>query len=486
MAKGFQFEMRPRLLTKHLGADLYKTPASALAQLVDNSLDAGCTNVEVSAVLDDMGTALQATIVDNGSGISPDRLHHAFAAVGEHYIEPAPRDAIGTKGIGRFAVFRLAYRVAWDTVADAPDGRVRQRWEMLTEQPTPSHIEKIRADGEPTGTRIGLFLHQGDPSIQTLFRSTPTMKRELFVAFAAYLARYETSVRIVVNGEPIALQDYVMERSLEHIAESEDVPAAELHHFLMEGRVQLEFPNTLLFATSGATVKIQKLETDPLQGRKYLGLVDSPYLADLTSTGKSDFATWDDRFNALASEAASRALKYVDTKRGDRAKTFIEQARAESFYPYRGPADTPLQRYSQSLYDSMLIALEESTKISGLPPAQKRLVFALTHRLLKGEDDLASVLTDVLGLEGEEISKFADVLRSTTLRSMVATASLVVDRLAFLRDLDTILYGAPAKHVRERSQLHKILEGHSWVFGESYNLMTFRQAREVNPRRSAN
>jgi hypothetical protein len=47
----------------------------------------------------------------------------------------------------------------------------------------------------------------------------------------------------------------------------------------------------------------------------------------------------------------------------------------------------------------------------------------------------------------------------------------VADRLKFLEALRFILFDYEAREkLRERSQLHKILEQNTWIFGEEYNL----------------
>jgi hypothetical protein len=55
--------------------------------------------------------------------------------------------------------------------------------------------------------------------------------------------------------------------------------------------------------------------------------------------------------------------------------------------------------------------------------------------------------------------------------SQHSAATLVADRLKFLEALRFILFDYDARHkLRERSQLHKILEQNTWIFGEEYNL----------------
>lgn len=52
---------------------------------------------------------------------------------------------------------------------------------------------------------------------------------------------------------------------------------------------------------------------------------------------------------------------------------------------------------------------------------------------------------------------------------MINTAKLISNRIAFINGLENILYsGEYHKRLKERSQLHKILLGELWLFGEQY------------------
>jgi len=53
---------------------------------------------------------------------------------------------------------------------------------------------------------------------------------------------------------------------------------------------------------------------------------------------------------------------------------------------------------------------------------------------------------------------------------------MLADRVAFLDNLKQLVYCNDAKYVRERSQLHKLIEPHTWVFGERFNLTASDQS----------
>lgn len=70
------------------------------------------------------------------------------------------------------------------------------------------------------------------------------------------------------------------------------------------------------------------------------------------------------------------------------------------------------------------------------------------------------------------MEKFRAVLERTTLQSLIKLSSEVTARLEFLDFLHALVYGDGAKSVKERSQLHKVLEPNCWIFGPAYHLAT--------------
>lgn len=63
------------------------------------------------------------------------------------------------------------------------------------------------------------------------------------------------------------------------------------------------------------------------------------------------------------------------------------------------------------------------------------------------------------------------LLDESNLSRIISVANVVADRLKFLDALKFILFDKTGqKRLEERSQLHKILEHNTWVFGEEYNL----------------
>jgi hypothetical protein len=65
----------------------------------------------------------------------------------------------------------------------------------------------------------------------------------------------------------------------------------------------------------------------------------------------------------------------------------------------------------------------------------------------------------------------AKLLEEAKLANIIGTSKLVADRLKFLHGLEALLFGTDAKpHLKERSQLHRIVADNTWIFGEEFSL----------------
>ena len=77
----------------------------------------------------------------------------------------------------------------------------------------------------------------------------------------------------------------------------------------------------------------------------------------------------------------------------------------------------------------------------------------------------------MLRLPKRKQKELAVLLEETDLSAIISAATMVADRLKFPQGLRIILFDHEAKdRLKERSQLHKILETNTWIFGEEFNL----------------
>ena len=102
----------------------------------------------------------------------------------------------------------------------------------------------------------------------------------------------------------------------------------------------------------------------------------------------------------------------------------------------------------------------------------KKFTFALLKQAVEESPQAVQrILEEVLDLPKEKQEEFARLLEKTSLTAIINASKVVADRLDFLRGLEMLVFDPQSrKELLERSQLHKILADHTWIFGEEFNL----------------
>ena len=95
----------------------------------------------------------------------------------------------------------------------------------------------------------------------------------------------------------------------------------------------------------------------------------------------------------------------------------------------------------------------------------------LRQAIENSPEDLQLIFNEVLALPKRKQEELAQLLQEVSLSAVISASKLVADRLKFLTGLETLLFDAGLKkHVKERSQLHRILAQNTWIFGEEFFL----------------
>lgn len=199
------------------------------------------------------------------------------------------------------------------------------------------------------------------------------------------------------------------------------------------------------------------------------------------------FADWtSDTEEAEVVAAARERLRMHFRMRAEQRRQEIVQAwRDEGVYPYSSEPADGRERAERETFDTVA-----TTVVKHLPKAKspRRAILGLLRSAVAHEPThTVRLLEELFSLTKQEQADLARLLDRTRLSSLIQASTAVTDRFDFLAALELLIFEPELKgRLRERTELHRILENESWVFGEEYGLfVSDRSLTEVLRRHCA-
>ena len=454
----FDVQLDPHHLER-LGAT---APITGITELIWNALDADAKEVKVEFGRNALDGIEEIRVTDDGHGMTHDAIVEGFSRLGrswkqDHRTSPGGRALHGRDGRGRFLAAGLGNRIRWQTVAADPADADRHLYiEVKLTDLAHVEVSDPHPTDEPTGTRVLIDGFAKEPV--GLGGDAPSER--LTGTFGLYLQTH--NARLFFDRDevdPAAIQD--------HRAEYE-IPVAEGDDALL---VVIEWTRRV-----DRALYLCDEQGTPLD-HEYAG-IQAPnfeFTAYLQWTGfKADESL------ALAEFGTGPAKQLLDAARDqlrdhfkermdERTRQVISDWQNENVYPFEGEPQTKAEEAAREMFD--VVAVSASPAVNSSDKSGRRLSLRLLREALENDPgSLHRVLRDVLDLKQDRLDELSELLDRTPLTALIATSKEITDRLEFLKGLEAIVLGDESKHVKERSQLHRILASETWVFGEEYAL----------------
>ena len=466
----YTVEVQPDFLERQSKAK----PVQAVAELIWNGLDADAACVEVQFEYGELG--LNKIIVrDNGHGIPYDEASQLFTRLGGSWKKPGgqtrtkKRMLHGYEGRGRFKVFALGRVADWHIIYRTDADELSAYDITMLED----NIREVRitneepADTGDTGVEISVSeLHQEYKSLDP-----NNAVQELTEIFALYLKDYQ-DVSILYGGsqvDPAAAIAMTHSSRLSDIDDDGTVYSVELE--IIEWR---NVTTRGLYLCTEQGFPLSKVTTRfHISELHFSAYLKSPFITRLHGEAQLDLAEMNPLLNGCVEEAQQTIKMYFRERAAERARTVVEEWKAENVYPYEGEATSPLEDAERKVFDILAVtASDYMPDFENTPPKKKAFDLRMLRTAIeKSPKELQIIMNEVLGLPKRKQEELAGLLREASLSSIISAAKIVADRLKFLAGLEQVLFNADMKaQLKERSQLHKIIEDNTWLFGEEYNL----------------
>jgi len=469
MAKGvsYRVEVKPDFVARQTKAK----PVAALSELIWNSLDADATEVAVEFEYDALGGLSTIAVSDNGHGIPHDDAPGLFSSLGGSWKKHGARTKErgralhGQEGRGRFKALALGRLVEWKVVTGTLGNLTR-----YTIQLAEGDVNQVRITSpEPiSGARRGVTV-----VISEVKRNFTSLKpenaiQELSEALALYLKNYR-DIRVSVAGE-------VVDPSLV-IAETFEIELPPLlddegasHEMVLEVIEWRTNARRSLYLCDENGFPFGEVETRFHVGDfRFSAYLKSPYIGRMHRENLLELGELAPRMDSVIAETRNQIGRLYRDRAAHKARVVVEDWKVQKVYPFEGEAQSAFETVERQVFDIVAVTVQESAPDLKTASKQQTALHLrmLKHAIERSPEELQTILEEVIRLPKRKQQELANLLNETSLSSVISAATLVGDRLKFLRGLSLILFDEDKKaKLKERTQLHKILESNTWIFGE--------------------
>jgi hypothetical protein len=471
MAQEYSVEVQPDFLERQSKAQ----PVAAVAELVWNALDADATDISVDLEDDKLGGMARIIVVDNGHGITHADAPTLFRNLGgswkKHTAHTKTKNRMlhGQDGRGRFKAFALGAVVDWKICYER-DGTLYRYDISIIEQ----DIHKVRIGDE-------VAVQNGKPGVTVvvseLKRNFVSLKpenslQEFSEIFAIYLKSYrDVTIRIVGDRiDPTIAIANSWNSALSNIADE----AGNQHPASLEVIEWRRQTKRALYLCNEQGFPLSQVEARFHVGDfHFSAYLKSTFISNLHQENRLDLAEMVPALTGAVEESRTKIKELFRNRAAERAQIVVDQWKARKLYPYEGEGVTELERAERKIFDIVAVTVQEAAPdFDEIPNQQMALhLRMLRHAIERSPTELQRILDEVLKLPKRKQQELAKLLDETDLSGIISAATLVADRLKFIDALRYILFDYEARQkLKERSQLHKIIEQHTWIFGEEYNL----------------
>ena len=425
---------------------------------------------------DHFGGLHRIIITDNGIGIphadAPTLFRNLGGSWKKHGARTKRRDRLlhGQEGRGRFKAFALGGVVDWKTTYARDDKLFRYQISILERD-----IRRVRIGNEAIvkgRAPAGVAVVVGELKRNFVSLKPENSVQEFSEIFAIYLKNYR-DVAIIIGGEridPAIAIAKTWELSLTPIEDDD----GNLHPAYLEVIEWRRQTKRALYLCNEQGFPLSQVETRFHVGDfQFSAYLKSALISALHQDNRLELAEMVPALTTAVDEARRKIKELFRERASERAKIVVEDWKAQNLYPYEGEAATQIERAGRQLFDIVAVTVQEATPdASDIPRPQMALhLRMLRHAIERSPTELQRILDEVLRLPKRKQKELASLLDETDLSAIITAGTMVADRLKFLHGLRIILFDHEAKdRLKERSQLHKILETNTWIFGEEFNL----------------
>jgi hypothetical protein len=453
-------------------------PVNALSELIWNALDADATEVQVSVDDNDIGNPIEIRVLDNGDGIPIADAERAFGNLGGSWKKERSRTIRSDKrlhgrdGKGRFKAFAIGNRAIWSTTfrqqTDCFQYKISGKCDDLSNfaigTPTQVALDK-------TGTLVTIDMITESLGV---FSADGSALQQLNEQFAIYLRDYPNA-KITFRGDlvdPKAVQSNSTAVELTPFTTSTGTLVDGVLE-IIEWKFSKKERKLCLCDANGFMLHEIEAGVRPGADYNFTAYIRSARIAEMHDENVLALEDLNQDLARLVEEARQQMRAYFRQRKAETASELVDEWKKEGIYPYMGDAADVLEQARREVFDICAISVNDylDSFKAGTTKDRKFTLRMIRTAVDENPEALKKILSEILDLPRSKQNDLAELLDQTSLSSIIEASKTVSDRLKFIVGFQELIFQPESKgEVRERKELHRMLEGETWLFGEEYLL----------------
>ena len=471
----------------------YKTTFAALKELITNSLQAKSNKIEINLIPSacDKDSVFyhiidSIEIKDNGHGIPVNKFQNTIMKIATDNKE-------GGLGIGRFGALQIGKKMTIETVGFDLDNKKYTKSSVVIDafsinqndlqdvefDVTTSDIEDTNVDTYYKVNITDLYHNAPEPSKKNLlsqeFHNINDFKQSIFESYPFQV--FEGKVHFYVNGEALKKESFCIDAPKHIFKTLTDQKGIDHTINLYLYKVNLKEKDiNVFFQVNNAGVKTSVARYQYLSpwytsdaGAWYI-FVDSDIITR-DSMSNFDLADLGDYEAKAISEIVREAIDEFFKKSNIKFTSFIDKLTKDPSYPYKIVNKNERPTLEVNVFNHTAYLLEMEQRLIETGNSARKTIYPIVKKVIE-DGDTEFLVENVIQLSKDSRHKFCELIEATKLDDIISFTSSVAKHTQFLDFLYELCYGETSKWLKERKQLHKIVEKELWLFGEEYNEST--------------
>lgn len=441
----------------------------ALSEAIWNAIDANANIINITTKYNETtGQIVEIVIEDDGDGIPYNKFNDYFTLFQKSWKANERRSNNklyhGKKGEGRFKLYTLANTIVWETSYSNNDKFEKysitgNQFKMKTFE-----ISENVSSSDKKGTVVYLT-NLTDKSVNL---NSYSLHFDLISIFALYLES-DKSLTINLNGESLDPSTFIVEEKKGFFNLDIENESIEVKYRFIVWNNEFKYTNNkhVYFFDEDNNYIIEK--ASGVQGNilPHTVFLNSRYFNVFDGL----FEEYDGKVDKIRKKYHQDLIEFLFFVKRKYSKEEFSKFVNEQYYPYHSQPNDFIESAQKDIFDLCAFKiLEEDPKVLNKKNHSLVILFKFLKKVIEKDENIASIVSEVLDLEDQDKLKFTQILESTSLPKLISHYDEIKRRLIFLNILDELVHeDFYKKHLKERSQLHKIIEKEIWIFGDKFS-----------------